>query len=86
MNNYTQLLIICFIIAIIVNYVTHEKKGIKRKKYAVLTVGVISGFASFIISLMLLSSYSVNWLLMGGMVSAVFSYMMADVKGFRFIK
>ena len=86
MINYTQLLILCFIIAIIVNYVTHEKKGIKRKKHAVLIVGIISGFASFIISLMLLSSYTVNWLLMGGMVSAIFSYMMADAKGFKFIK
>jgi len=86
MNNHIQLLILCFTIAIVVNYITHKKKEIKREKYAVLVIGCISGFASFIISLMLLSVYTANSLLLGGMVSITFSYIMADAKGYKFIK
>ena len=86
MNNHIQLLILCFILAIVVNYITHKAKSITREKYSVLVLGVISGFTSFVISLMLLSSYPENWILIGSMVSIIYSYAMANAKGFNFIK
>ena len=86
MNNHIHLLVLCFILAIVVNYISHKKKDIKRDKYAVLAVGCISGFASFIISLILLSIYSAHWLLIGVLVSTVYAYIMADAKAYKFTK
>ena len=86
MNNYIQLMILCFFLAIVVNYITHKAKSINRKKYAVLVLGVISGFVSFVISLILLTAYPENWILIGSLVSIIYSFTMANAKGFNFIK
>ena len=67
MNYHIQLLILCFILAIAVTYITHKAKNISRKNNSVLVLGVISGFTSFVISLMLLSSYPESWMLIGSM-------------------
>ena len=86
MNSHIQLLILCFILAIAVNYITHKAKSITREKYSVLVLGVISGFTSFVISLMLLTSYPENWILIGSLISIIYSYVMANAKGFSFLK
>jgi len=86
MNNYIKLLILYFIIAVLINYITHKAKGISREKHSILIVGVISGFTSFAISLMLLTSYPENWMLIGSLVSIIYSYIMANAKGFNFLK
>ena len=86
MNNHIQLIILCLIIAIVVNYITHKAKSIKREKYSILVMGFISGFVSFVISLMLLTSYPENWILIGTLVSIIYSYFMANAKGFGFLK
>jgi len=86
MNNHIQLIILCFFLAIVINYITHKAKSIKREKHSILVLGVISGFVSFVISLMLLTSYPENWILIGSLVSIIYSYFMANAKGFNFIK
>ena len=86
MNSYIQLLIICFLVALGVNYFVHKKKEIKRGKYGVLVIGLISGFVGFILSLMLLSKLSVHWIILGSLVSGSYAYIMANAKGFNFIK
>jgi hypothetical protein len=43
---------------------------------------LMSGFASFIVTLMLLSAFPMHWALPGSVVSIVYSYIMADAKGF----
>lgn len=86
MNNHIQLLILCFILATVVNYITHKAKNITRGKHSVLVLGGISGFTSFVISLMLLSLYPESWMLIGSLVSIIYSYAMASAKGFNFIK
>jgi hypothetical protein len=82
MNEYIQLLLLCATLALVVNLFAHKKKEVTRGKYAVIAVGLMSGFASFIVTLMLLSAFPMHWALPGSVVSIVYSYIMADAKGF----
>ncbi len=86
MTEHVQLLILCFMVALIVNHVAHRRKGIERGRYAVIAVGAVSGFAGFLISLMLLDVIPMHWIVIGALVSGGYAYFMADAKGFNGIK
>jgi hypothetical protein len=86
MNEYILILVLCFTLALVVNQVAHKKKEVARGKYAVIVVGLISGFASFIITLLLLSTVPLHWAVLGSMVTICYTYIMADAKGFQNIK
>ena len=83
MSEHYSLLLLCFVVALCVNYVAHRVKGIKRDGYGVTALGLMSGFASFIITLMILTNYSIHWVALGVGVSCLYSYFMADAKAFE---
>lgn len=83
MNGHHSLLLLCFLVALCVNYAAHRVKGIKRDGYGITLVGLISGFASFVITLMILTKYSIHWVALGVGVSCFYSYLMADAKAFE---
>jgi hypothetical protein len=83
MSEHTSLLLLCFMVALCVNYVAHRVKGITRNGYGIAAVGLISGFASFLISLMILTQYSIHWVALGVGVTSFYSYFMANAKVFE---
>ena len=82
MSEHSSLLLLCSIVALCVNYVVHRVKGITRHGYIIAALGLISGFASFVITLMIMTKYSINWVALGVGVSSIYSYLMADAKAF----
>ena len=86
MTEYIQLFILCFVVALVVNHIAHIRKGVKRGKYAVIAIGAFSGFAGFLISLMLLNVIPIHWIVIGAFVSGGYAYSMANAKGFDSIK
>jgi len=83
MTEHYSLLLLCFAVALGANHVAHRVKGIERKGYGTVVVGLISGFASFLLSLMIATKYSAHWVVLGAGVSAFYSYCMANAKAYE---
>ena len=83
MTEHFSLLLLCFSVALGVNYIAHRAKGVQRKAYGMTVIGLLSGFASFVLSLLIATQYSVHWAALGGGVSVFYSYFMANAKIFE---
>jgi len=86
MNEYVQLLILCFFLALVTNQIAHRRKEIKRGKCAAIAIGLLSGFTSFLIALLLQNVIPIHWIISGAVISVGYAYIMADAKGFEKIK
>ncbi|HCA26486.1 MAG TPA: hypothetical protein DEP05_02395 [Betaproteobacteria bacterium] len=86
MHAHLQLLILCVFLALVTNQMAHRRKGIKRRRYAAVTIGLLSGFASFLIALLLQNVIPIHWAILGAVISVGYAYLMADAKGFGRIK
>lgn len=83
MTEHYYLFFLCLAVASCVNFVTHRSRGIKRGTYGVIVIGLISGFASFMMTLILSMPIPLHWALLGAGISAFYSWFMADAKTFE---
>ncbi len=82
-KEYIFLLILCFLLAQVGNYLAHKKKNIKRSQLGVIAIGLLSGLASSLLVLLLITFVPLYMFVIGIVVSLTYSYFMADAKAFQ---
>ena len=82
-KEYIFLLILCFLLAQVGNYLAHKKKNIKRPQLGVIAIGLLSGLASSLLVLLLITFVPLYMFVIGIVVSLTYSYFMADAKAFQ---
>ncbi len=82
-KEYIFLLILCFLLAQVGNYPAHKKKNIRRSQLSVIAIGLLSGLASSLLVLLLITFVPLYMFVIGIVVSLTYSYFMADAKAFQ---
>lgn len=82
-------LLSCVISSLMGNELAHGNKKIERSRYGKIALGAVTGFAGFLLVLMFRRFSSLEGFAMYGsavVISAIYSYFMADAKSFEGIR
>jgi len=82
-------LLSCFASSLIGNELAHRKKGIERNRYGKIALGILTGFMSFLLALLLQQVANLEGFAMYGTavaLSLMYSYFMADAKAFEGVR